>query len=585
MSINHKFSQAEPTQLTQPTNADVVIGRFPPIVHAQSIEATRLAYTYLSAGISIKTFTGAGPSNAQVILSTKTRRKFKKSRKALKQCIITAPHTTVFCDLFSRPRLQSRTRYRRALEYIRLLRLFWMILCHARSLSLVETELRHPILFAMVKIASCLRQIPLQMFRTAGAAKDIAHLRKLPQSAPFNLGGATSRLKAYNTTKHLPKILPILLPPASNVTIHGMPDNTTGLGQNTRMSIKCFQNLGLSPSLINAETQNWDHGGITLNRLQRPIVLHHLNADRIYPTNTGRAYNIGFLLWELSTAPAAHSAGLLALDEVWAPSEFVAQTYRKATGRPVLNMKKGIEIVSNIPNRDNFDRFTCVNAFDFHSSVERKNPLATAQAFQIAFPKKSYPECRLILKTTPALKNHWGDPNHQMRKLRKMAFWDRRISMIEQRYTLQAFHKLIAHADVVVSTHRAEGFGYIPAYGLAYARPVVTTNFGGCQDFCTAQTSRLIDPHLIRVPKNHSIHPVKGAYWADVSPDAVAQQLRWVYKNRAAAQQLAEAGKRFIRREYSMSAQSARYKMRLHNLNLLPVDVDFQHKANRQCHN
>ncbi len=266
-------------------------------------------------------------------------------------------------------------------------------------------------------------------------------------------------------------------------------------------------------------------------RLNRPVILHHLNADRIKCADDSHAYNIGFLLWELGKVPKEHLSAVTSLDEIWAPSEFVAQTYRQVSKEPVICMKKGIELPDGIRPDRNPNRFTCLNAFDFHSSVERKNPLACVHAFQLAFPKKSYPECRLIIKTTPTIKSHWGDPNKQMQKIRRIAFWDSRITVIEGFYTTDAFHRLIANANVVVSTHRAEGFGYIPAYGLAHGLPVISTDYGGSTDFCTAHTSLPVQATLVPVPDGHSIYQTRATSWADVNPDAVAQKLRWVYDN------------------------------------------------------
>ena len=153
-----------------------------------------------------------------------------------------------------------------------------------------------------------------------------------------------------------------------------------------------------------------------------------------------------------------------------------------------------------------------------------------------------------------------------MDKLREIASRDHRIILIESFCDTPQFHQMIADADVVVSTHRAEGFGYIPAYALSYARPVITTQYGGVTDFCTPTTATLLPAQLIPVPKNHTILETKDALWADVSPDVVAEKMLWAYNNRDAAMEKAQKGRLLMQTEYSIAAQAKRYRDRLCDL-------------------
>ena len=570
MSYIRKISIPEIQVTTNKSPEIVIIGRFPPVKQAQSIEATRLAYTYHSSGLEFRTVTGAGASIAQVKLSGKTRGRYKKSHRYLCQELTRPPLTVLFSDLFVRPKLQSKTIWLRLVERIRWLDLLWCILLKSQNLTFIKTGSPTPIISMLIWLANHLRRTPITSIKTAGAAHFITDNVKLRGSYPFEMTAAINLLsihkKSYEPALKT-KFNPIS---ASNLTIYGLTDSATGLGQNARMSYACFQKIGLSACMANVDKPRLEQPKIltknTTKRLNRSVILHHLNADRIKCADDNNAYDIGFLLWELGKVPKEHLAAVSALDEIWAPSEFVVQTYRQVSSKPVICMKKGIELPSGIRPNNNPDRFTCLNSFDFHSSVERKNPLACVHAFQLAFPKKSYPECRLIIKTTPTIKNHWGDPNRQMQKIHRITFWDPRITVIEEFYTTDAFHRLIANANAVVSTHRAEGFGYIPAYGLAHGQPVITTDYGGSTDFCTTHTSLPVHAALVSVPDGHSIYQTRAANWADVSPDAVAEKLRWIYDNQQEADKLARAGQSLMQADYSMSAQAERYKKRLVDL-------------------
>ncbi|KAB7615387.1 glycosyltransferase family 4 protein [Amylibacter sp. SFDW26] len=547
-------------KLKCPTKA-VIIGRFPPTQNAQTLEAMRLSLSYLSQCEEFHTITGLPASDAQMKFSVKSRAKFAMAQQNIIKSISSAPRTTLFCDMFTRPTLASKIRYHRFLEYIRLMRLFWTILIQSNDLSVVHSNTKNHFLKLILKIAEWKRKRPIHSLKTTGAAQRLIKRANHPILAPFELSTAIEKLHAHSI-ENLPKAPPVV---PSSLSIYGLSNSPTGLGQNARMSAQCFQKLGLAPCMIDVEAMKWQQNLASPNALTHPVHLHHLNADRVKPMDQ-TAYNIGFLLWEFQALPKEHVTGISAMDEIWTPSKFVTDIYRKQTDNPVITMKKGIEPLAQIKSRANPKKFTLLNAFDFHSSVERKNPLASAHGFQVAFPQKSHPDCQLILKTTPTEPKHWGDPNDQIGKLREMSSLDPRIILIESFCSTSQFHQMIADASAVISTHRAEGFGYIPAYALLYNRPVITTGYGGVTDFCTPATATLLPTQLIPTASNHTILETKGASWADVSPDAVAEKMLWVYENQDAAAVKAQKGQLLMKTEYSMSAQADRYRKRLIDL-------------------
>ena len=545
----------------------VIIGQFPPIQNAQTVEAMRLSHSYLSQDQEFLTITGAGLSEAQIKFSVTSRAKFAAARKNVIDAVSSSPRTTLFCDMFARPRLRSKKRYHRFLEYTRLMRLFWATLNHANDLSIVRSEGKAYALDALITLAQWKRGAPLHSLKTTGAAQRLIKRANHPILPPFEINAAIQKLRRHSLS-NLPAAHPVV---SSNISIYGLPNSPTGLGQNARMSATCIQKLGLSPCMVDLDTSKWQQNSISQHSLSHPVHLHHMNADRIKAMNE-TAYNIGFLLWEFQALPQEHFKGIDSLDEIWTPSDFVSNIYKERTDIPVITMKKGIEPFKDIASQPDPNKFTLLNAFDFHSSVERKNPLACALAFQIAFPQKAYPECQLILKTTPTQPQHWGDPNDQMGQLRHLASLDPRVTIIEAFCDTAQLHQMIANTDVVVSTHRAEGFGYIPAYALQYARPVITTAYGGVIDFCNKATATLVPYDLVNVPENHTILKTDGATWANASPDAIAEKMRWVYNNQDAAKIKAHKGRLLMQTEYSLAAQANRYHSRLKDLGFWQQD-------------
>ncbi len=369
------------------------------------------------------------------------------------------------------------------------------------------------------------------------------------------------------------------------VDIYGMPNSSTGLGTNTHMAEMLFSELDIPYALHYVEDQDRNiqfparRGGTY--PLKKNLVLHQMNADRIQlfmmsPELARRndQFHIGYLLWELGQIPDAHHLGIEMLDEIWTPSRFVTNLYRAQSETPVHLVKKGLVHLEalklmTLRQGDRNQNFTALVCFDFHSSVERKNPLVAVQGFLTAFPKRQYGDCRLIVKTTPTSLNHWGDPTGQMAQIYTLARTDKRIQIIDQFLPQAELWQLMAAADCLLSTHRAEGFGYIPAYALALGKPLVTTNYGGSTDFCSPRTSFPVEFELVEVPNGHALYFQPGAKWADTAPDAVAAQLQNVYSDIGSARDRGRFGQKFMSREYSVAAYAARCKQRLINRGIL----------------
>ncbi|MEM6487046.1 MAG: glycosyltransferase [Pseudomonadota bacterium] len=392
--------------------------------------------------------------------------------------------------------------------------------------------------------------------------------------------------------------------PVSPITIVGMAKSQTGLGQNLWMTASAIGRLGQHPTILDSERDLTQHaapypdgsdeqvqpcpsrrqqpagyqGKKTQAAAPRSTVIIHVNADvapqilchpKIDRQNT---HAIGFLLWELEAIPRAHRLALELLDEIWVPSQFLADVYRTSTSTPVHWVGKAIKLPKpkafcrrslGIHDRDTL----FLVAFDFHSSVERKNPLAAVRAFQRAFgpaPARLSPGMpRLLVKTTETVTAHWGDPHDQWQAIRTLALSDPRIVVLERNLPFQSLLGLIASADTLVSPHRAEGFGYMPAYALSLGTAVIATDYGGSRDFVNERTGFPVAWTPQSLDLRESILPVAGGFWADVSVEALAETMHKVFFDPAAAAKRAAAGRDLISCVYSEEALSRRYADRL----------------------
>jgi hypothetical protein len=321
-------------------------------------------------------------------------------------------------------------------------------------------------------------------------------------------------------------------------------NSASGLTQNALMSSKTFAKLGIQVIKLHPSGELYvDPDPISLDARKTPIILKkniillHINADdapeplaRIARTiDIDAAHVIGFYLWELEEVPKAHFLGLELVDEIWTPTKFVHSAYSRLHPQKTKLVKKALQV----PERVNRDPkkfgipdggFSFLLSFDYHSCTERKNPIVAVQGFLEAFPADE--NVSLVVKTTEFAANHWGDPFLQWQAVRALAELDSRIILIEDFLDNDDFFTLINTCDAVVSTHRSEGFGYLPAYALWLEKSLVVTNYSGTEDFCTATNSFLVEYDLVPTPGAKFVYSMIRPMWAEVRMDSLIKQYR-----------------------------------------------------------
>jgi glycosyltransferase involved in cell wall biosynthesis len=318
-------------------------------------------------------------------------------------------------------------------------------------------------------------------------------------------------------------------------------NSKSGLTQNAQMSTKAIVDTGISVVKLmpnGAFFERIEPESIIIEKaLVRDVVLLHINADdapsALYEisgwSDLDKAFIVGYFLWELEKIPEAHHLAVELVDEIWVPTEFVANAYRLLAKEKVQTIRKGISVpeIKSI-NRAKFnlegETKIFLTTFDFHSSVERKNPIAAIKAFQLAFTNRT--DVRLVLKSTPVQQNHWGDPFNQWESVNQYISRDERLILIDEFLPDREMFELISASDVIVSPHRAEGFGYLTAYGMLYGKPVVATGYSGTNDHCSNTNSWLASFQLVKVPNERFIYPVNDAVWAEIDIESLAACMR-----------------------------------------------------------
>ena len=282
-------------------------------------------------------------------------------------------------------------------------------------------------------------------------------------------------------------------------------------------------------------------------------------------------YLIGQFYWELSDIGACHECGLSLVDEVWVASEYLKQVYTRRIDAPVIVVGQAVEALPapgrltrrslGLPE----DSYLFLFSFDANSVVNRKNPLGLIQAFGAAFPSGSE-KTGLVIKTMntsnpnlqPGDRAHWN-------AVLKLAAKDRRVKILDARFSEDEMADLFEICDCYASLHRAEGFGFGPAEALARGKPVIATGYSAVTDFCTPETALLVDFQLSPVTPGAYpyMDPGRSYEWADPNLDDASARMRELYQDPEKGLRLGRQGKELMAREYSLGALWSRYRARL----------------------
>ena len=265
------------------------------------------------------------------------------------------------------------------------------------------------------------------------------------------------------------------------------------------------------------------------------------------PADWAGRYRIGYWAWETTEAPPEWARVAPWLHEIWVPSHFAGEGVGAALARAGQSAQRAKIRVMPHPVRKPAgvtarpDRFGLEGGarhalvmFDGRSAFARKNPWGAIEAWTQAFPEPR-PDARLIVKGV-ALST---DPVSGKR-LRELT--DRRsdIRLYEERLDGRDLWDLLASIDILISTHRAEGFGLVAAEAMALGKPVIATGWSGVLDFMDETSGVLIPSRL--VPARDRTGAYRTGQWAEPDTAAAAAAIRDLLDHPSKAQRLGAAG-------------------------------------------
>lgn len=368
----------------------------------------------------------------------------------------------------------------------------------------------------------------------------------------------------------------------------GHPSAPIGMGEHARSVFKALREAGEQPSLVDI----YGPGEVRDEALIRtyapylsPMLGSGINIFCINGDEVGQAFsvlkdrnlhaagarNIIYPAWELSNYPAEWGRVLDCFDEVWAPSEFIADCLGRATSTPVVHMPLACEIgTRGLLSRRYFaipeSSYTFFFAFDFLSYIERKNPFAVLEAFGRAVEERPEADIRLVLKLNNA------DRRPEAFELLKEAYlpFRDRVVLIKGQLTDLEMKALMWLSDCFVSLHRSEGFGRGISEAMVLGKPVITTGYSGNMDFCTPETAMLVPYDLIPVGPGEYPH-WQGQQWADADVEAAAAHMVALVDDPEIGRKIGNRARAHMLSNFSFLERGTAYSKRCEELRAAPA--------------
>lgn len=252
---------------------------------------------------------------------------------------------------------------------------------------------------------------------------------------------------------------------------------------------------------------------------------------------------VGLWAWELPVASPEWRAGARFVHDIWATSRFAADALTPLAPGRVRVVPLPLAAVPPRPSRLGRGDFglpdaavVVLTSFNLASSFERKNPLGAIAAFRTAFGERM--DRILVLKV--------GNRNHapaDFARLETAVAGAPNIRLETRMLPRGDALALTAAADIILSLHRSEGFGLVPAEAMLLGKPVIATGWSGNMDFMDDHSAALVRYRLVPAHDGRGVYEVANALWAEPDIDHSAASLRRLADDSAARAALGEAGR------------------------------------------
>lgn len=361
----------------------------------------------------------------------------------------------------------------------------------------------------------------------------------------------------------------------NGINLIGSVRSEIGLGQSCRLVAHELEYSGIPFSVYNYEQfSKIRSSDDSCDYMISKNLSHNINIIHINPyempfarINLGRAiwdkrYNIAFWLWELEVFPSEWLSSLQLADEIWTPSEFTSTAIRKVTNKPVMTVPYAL----TAPTDERYNRlyfelpqdkclFLCM--YDCSSTIERKNPLGVIKSFKLAF-KAEEKGVQLVIKLNNPQEKDIQLINNEIKGYSN-------VTIIADILTKAQINSLIKCCDVLVSLHRSEGFGLVPAEAMLLGTAVISTNWSSTTEFMSEETACLVDYNFIEIEKDTGPYK-KGWRWVDPNVEQAAGYMRKMFEDNGYRSNMIKKAKEHIKVLLSFDNAKKRITKRINEI-------------------
>ena len=328
----------------------------------------------------------------------------------------------------------------------------------------------------------------------------------------------------------------------AGVNLAGYLGSELGVGEAARQVLSALETAGVTAVPIDVPVDAAELpraiSGLSESDAPCDFSLVCVNADMLpavaaaaSPELLERRRSAGLWFWEIEEFPERWQDSFDHVDEVWAASDFVADSIRAVAPIPVRTIRVPVlPIAPADVSRAELgmpEGFCFLYIFDFRSVFRRKNPLAAIEAFRRAF--RPGEGASLVIKTIGG-----ESAPRDAATLTKAAASHPDVHLIDGVVGAAEKNAMLAACDCYVSLHRSEGLGLTIAEAMYFGKPAIATNYSGNLDFMSEDNSYPVRFNLAPIGPDSGPYPPR-ARWAE--PDVVdaARLMRAAFDDPTAA--------------------------------------------------
>lgn len=206
------------------------------------------------------------------------------------------------------------------------------------------------------------------------------------------------------------------------------------------------------------------------------------------------------------------------MHEIWTCSQFSKSALQQLSTVPVRvvpHILPNINKTAALGPKQLGSPFEVLAFADSRSSLQRKNPLGAIHAFKQAFGHSQ--DARLTLKLN-------GRPEELVPVIYQAKATN--IRVLTEFLSQSDLIRLYDSSHVLLSLHRAEGFGLPMFEAMSRGLPVVATGWSGNLDFMSPENSLAVPSNRIAIGNDPVYHSYADALWAEPDTSVASKYLR-----------------------------------------------------------